>query len=86
MDITTPFVTLPGLISGTCVHDGNGTYLAISFNGHPGDRRRGDIKGDVVVFGHVLPQWGLHVVDVNLVQGDLVRLVALQARAYAGRK
>jgi hypothetical protein len=25
-------------------------------------------------------------VDVNLVQGDLVRLVALQARAYAGRK
>jgi hypothetical protein len=86
VDITTPFVTLPGLISGTCVHDGNGTYLAISFNGHPGDRRRGDIKGDVVVFGHVLPQWGLHVVDVNLVQGDLVRLVALQARAYAGRK
>ncbi len=86
VDITTPFVTLPGLISGTCVHDGNGTYLAISFNGHPGDRRRGDIRGDVVVFGHVLRQWGLHVVDVNLTQGDLVRLVVEQGESYAGRK
>ena len=29
------------------------------------------------------PEWGLHVMDVHLVQGDLVRLVATQADAWA---
>ena len=29
--------------------------------------------------------WGLHLLDVNIAQGDLVDLVGTQARAYAGR-
>ena len=78
----TPFVTLPGLISGECVHDSHGTYLAISFNGKPSDRRRNDIKGDTLVLGKVLRGWGLHMLDVNLALGDLVRLVETQAAAF----
>jgi hypothetical protein len=80
--ISTPFVTLPGLISGQCVHDEHGTYLAISFNGKAGDHRRNDIDGDVVVFGRVRPEWGLHLVDVNVAQGDLIALVQAQTLAY----
>ncbi len=83
--IDTPFVSLPGLISGACVHDAHGTYLAISLNGNPADRRIDRIYGDVVVFGRVLPQWGLHVIDMDLVQGDLVNLVRTQAAAYLAK-
>ncbi len=85
MAIDTPFVTLPGLISGACVHDAHGTYLAISLNGNPADRRIDRIFGDVVVFGRVQPQWGLHVIDMDLVQGDLVNLVRTQAAAYLAK-
>ncbi len=81
--IDTPFVTLPGLVSGECVHDEHGTYLSITLNGHPGDARRAEIDGDIVVFGRVRPEWGLHLVDMNLPQGDLVKLVQTQAAAFA---
>jgi hypothetical protein len=84
--IETPFVKLPGLISGECMHDEHGTYLSISFNGRPGDHRRNDIDGDVVVMGHVLAQWGLHIVDVNLTQGDLVKLVGIESEAFASAR
>jgi hypothetical protein len=82
VSVGTPFVTLPGLISGACVHDAASTYLAISFNGRPGDRRRNDIAGDVVVMGHVLAGWGLHPIDVNVALGDLVRVVGVQGAAF----
>ena len=29
-----------------------------------------------------VPEWGLHVADVNIALGDLVDLVAAQGRAY----
>lgn len=81
-DITTPFVTVPGLISGQCVHSGGNTYLSISTNGRPGDKRLGDVGGDVIVFGHALPDWGLHIIDVALTQGDLVKLVRAEGAAF----
>lgn len=80
--ISTPFVTLPGLLTGACVHDAHRSYLAISMHDAAGDRRRGDINGDVRVHGHVLRGWGLHVIDMNLALGDLVRLAASQGAAY----
>lgn len=83
-DITTPFVTVPGLISGQCVHADGNTYLSISMNGRPGDRRLGDVGGDVIVFGHVLSDWGLHLIDVNLTQGDLVKIVQAESTAFTG--
>jgi hypothetical protein len=80
--VQTPFVMLPGLIHGECVHAGGRSYLAISFNAHAGDRRRNDINGDVKILGRVQQGWGLHLLDVSLPQGDLVRSIQAASTAY----
>ena len=77
-DITTPFVTLPGLISGECVSQGGFSYLSVTVNADPSDPRADDIGGDLT------PEWGLHLVDVSVVMGDIVERVRDQAAAYAG--
>lgn len=81
--IDTPFVSLPGLVSGQCVSDSQGDYLAISVHGDPTDPRVDDIPGDVQVGGTVLANWGLHLVDMHLVMGDLIQLVGVQAAAWS---
>ena len=77
-DITTPFVTLPGLLEAECVAEGGFSYLAVTVNGDPADPRTDDINGDLS------PEWGLHLVDVQLTMGDLVELATSQAAAYTG--
>lgn len=83
--VTTPFVSLPGLISAKCVSEGDFTYLSIKVNADPVDPRTDDIAGDIMVGSQTLKDWGLHLIDVNLEMGDLNALVARQAKAYAGR-
>ncbi len=85
ISVETPFVTLPGLIFGECEHGGGRSYLSISFEGHAGDRRRDDINGDIKIVGRVQKGWGLHVLDVNLVQGDLIRAVQAASSSYINR-
>lgn len=85
LSVSTPFVSLPGLISARCVSEGDFTYLAVKVNADPADPRTDDITGDIVVAGNPLKDWGLHLIDVNLEMGDLNALVARQAKAYAGR-
>ncbi|HWJ98186.1 MAG TPA: hypothetical protein VNQ33_08500, partial [Acidimicrobiales bacterium] len=75
--VTTPFVRLPGLVSGACESTGGFHYLAATVHPDPGPRAD-DIVGDLT------PQWGLHLVDVNLVMGNLVSDVKAQAKTYAG--
>lgn len=77
-EITTPYVTVPGLVRARCVRDGEFTYLAVEVQADPAGPRADDIPGDLT------PEWGLHLVDVNLVMGDVVELVGRQAEAYAG--
>jgi hypothetical protein len=74
--ITTPFVSVPGLLTGECVHRGEFTYLEVTVHGVPADPRADDIPGDLT------PEWGLHLVDVQLVLGDLVELIGRQGRSY----
>ncbi|WP_395444803.1 DUF3089 domain-containing protein [Caulobacter sp. UC70_42] len=83
--VSTPFVSLPGLISARCVSEGEFTYLSVAVNADPADPRTDEITGDVMVAGQPLKDWGLHLIDVNLEMGDLNALVARQAKAYAGR-
>ena len=74
-DVTTPYVTVPGLVKARCVSEGGFTYLAVEVQPDPGPRAD-DIPGDLTAEG------GLHLVDVNLVMGDIIELVGLQAEAY----
>jgi len=80
--LRTPFVTTDGLVTGACVNRGPVGVLALRVNADPKDARADDIPGDVVRNGVVQAGWGTHLIDVNVAQGDLVRLVARQARSF----
>jgi hypothetical protein len=84
--ITTPFVSLPGLLSAECSANEFGTYLSVTVHGDPADSRTDDIAGDVVINGEVQANWGLHLIDVNLTMGNLLAIVETQFAAWsAGR-
>jgi hypothetical protein len=84
--VDTPFVTLPGLLIGRCASNEHATYLEITVKADPSDPRTDDIPGDLGAAGKPIAMWGLHLVDVNLVMGDLLRNVEQQARTYAARR
>ena len=83
--VDTPFVSLPGLITAKCASNEHATYLEVSVNGNPSDPRTDDIPGDLGAIGKPIPMWGLHLVDVNLVMGNLLTLVDRQTKAYLRR-
>jgi hypothetical protein len=70
------WVEVPGLLRGECVNDGEFSYLEVTVNADPADPRVDDIPGNLT------PQWGLHLVDMNLVMGDLVALAHSQGDAW----
>ena len=70
-----PWVHTPGLASGRCVTDGPRGYFSVRTNADPADKRTDRIGGEVAVFGMFIPGWGMHLADLALVQGDLVRRV-----------
>jgi len=80
--ISTPFVSLPGLLTAECVSNESGSYLAVTVHGDPAGPRATDIVGEVVVNGQVLTDWGLHLIDVNLAIGNLLDIVKQQSKAY----
>ena len=77
----TPFLRTEGLVTAECRHDGQAGWLAVAENADPKDSRTDRIPGDVYVGGKLNPGWGLHLVDMNVAQGDLIRLVEAQAAA-----
>jgi pimeloyl-ACP methyl ester carboxylesterase len=72
----TPYVRTEGLASGRCVNQGARGYLSVRTNADPGDKRTDRIGGEVGLFGMFLPGWGMHLADMALAQGDLLRAVA----------
>jgi hypothetical protein len=80
--IDTPFVNTPSLLTGECVTNDKGSYLAITVHSDPNDPRTDDIGGDVISNGQVQANWGLHLIDANLVMGNLLEVVQAQANAY----
>lgn len=79
-EVTTPFVSTPGLVSGECVEREGFNYLEVTVAGDPADPRVDDIGGDLT------PQWGLHLQDMNLVMGDVVELVRAQSDAWSSAR
>jgi Protein of unknown function (DUF3089) len=80
VEITTPFVTVPGLFDAECAEHDGFHYLAIIVNGDPADPRIDDItRADLT------PEWGLHLVDANIAMGNLVSIADSQADSWCSR-
>lgn len=86
-DPKTPFVAVPGLITGQCVSKNGFNYLEAHVNADPADPRTDTIAGDVTgPGGQISADWGLHLIDANIAMGNLVDVVGAQAKAYLARK
>ncbi|RYD56558.1 MAG: DUF3089 domain-containing protein [Sphingomonadales bacterium] len=84
--VTTPFVRVPGLLSTECVRKNGFNFLAVTTHADPSDPRTDDVGGDIKVGPSVLASWGLHLIDMNVAQGDLVELAGRQAMAWAAKQ
>jgi hypothetical protein len=71
----TQFLRTEGLISARCVNNGQRGYLSVRTNADPKDKRTDRIGGEVGALGFFLPGWGMHMADIAIAQGDLVRTV-----------
>lgn len=80
--IETPFVSLPGMLWSKCESKDGYNFLAISIKPDESGGRTRDINGDVMFAGHVMTDWGLHLIDANLAMGNLVSLVRDEGRAW----
>jgi Protein of unknown function (DUF3089) len=80
--VTTPYVSVPGLLTAECKPGTSGSYLAITINADPADPRTDEIIGDVITNGVVQAGWGLHVVDMHLAMGNLVDIVKAKSEAF----
>jgi hypothetical protein len=83
--VTTPFVKVPGMITGECKTGADGSYLAVTVKGDPADPRVDEIVGDVVTNDMVQAQWGLHLIDVHLGMGNLLSITKAKADAFKAR-
>ncbi len=80
--IETPFVRVPGLVQGRCITKGEYRYLEVHVAADPADPRTDTIPGDLIINGHPDPLWGLHVADMSLAMGNLLKLVGTQSDAW----
>lgn len=83
--IDTPFVKTPGLISTSCVRKGDFSYLEMHVDADPKDKRTDDVGGEVIRATGPDLNWGLHLIDMDVSMGDLVRIVRKQAAAWGKR-
>ncbi len=74
--VSTQFVTLPGLLTGSCVERDGANYLEITLHPDPADPRADQLAIDSQ------PGWGLHRFDVQIASGDLIDLVKAQSAAW----
>jgi hypothetical protein len=84
---TTSFISVPGLLTGQCVDKNGFSYLEVHVNAVPSDPRTDTIEGDVVLpDGKISEDWGLHLIDANLVMGNLIDVVGAESKAWLAKK
>lgn len=71
----TPYLRTEGLVSARCAQAGQRGYLSVRVNADPSDKRTDRIGGEVGALGFYLPGWGMHLADMAIAQGDLIRQV-----------
>jgi pimeloyl-ACP methyl ester carboxylesterase len=72
---STTFVQSRGAFTGRCSRAGGAHVLRIE-----------SAPGTPVPKASPTPEWGLHLMDANVAQGDLVKVLRRQIRAYANRR
>ena len=77
----TPYVRPEGLVSAKCINDGPRGYLSVRINADPKDKRTDRIGGEVGMLGFFMPGWGMHLADIPIAQGNLIRTVEELGRA-----
>ena len=83
--VHTRFVRMPGLLSAECTTRDGFTYLAVHVDpGAAQDMAEATI-GAATVGDTDWPDWGFHVVDMAIVEGDLVSLVRQQSEVWHRR-
>jgi hypothetical protein len=75
--VETPWVAFPGEYTGECESSGDATWLQVT--------RAGTSDHRPALTRLEQPAFGLHVLDVNIALGDLVRLVRAEAASYRQR-
>lgn len=80
--VPTDFVKVPGLLSAQCVVAGGASYLAVHVTPGKADTVDNIVAGTATVGDIAYPDWGFHVIDMALVEGDLVNLVAAERAGY----
>jgi hypothetical protein len=68
-----PYVRVNGLVAAECVNDGRRGYLAVRTIATPGGKRTNRRPGEVGIGGIFLAGWGMHLADMSIGQGDLIR-------------
>ena len=69
--VSTTFIQSYGAFTGRCSHAGGAHVLRVA-----------SAPGTPVPKPSPTPAWGLHLVDANIAQGDLVRVLRKQIREY----
>ena len=73
--VTTPYLSAPAAYASTCsTADGADVLQVTALSGAP------------TLHYSPTPGWGLHLVDVNIAQGNLLAIVAAERAAYAARR
>jgi hypothetical protein len=72
----TPWVADPGHYTAQCEHVGNKTWLQATDVGPAGDPR--EVRAETLG-----PTFGLHLDDINIALGNLIKLVSVQSATYA---
>lgn len=84
--LTTNHIALPSLYSGQCVSNAGANYLSVKLSAGTAGGRIADPGGDVRVGPVILKDWGLHLLDVNIVMQNMVDLVPQQLAAWEKTK
>ena len=83
--LATRFARVPGRLSGECVKGAHANYLAVHVNAAPQTPLEHELTDPAQIGDDTYPDWGFHVVDIAIVQGDLLRLVGAQYASWAAR-
>ena len=82
--VSTPFVSVPGLVTAQCASTPGFNFLSVHINADPASPRTSELRGDVIVGGQVQQDWGPHLIDANLAMGNLVDIVSPGRRGLDG--